>query len=72
MGSKTPVAQSSELFRQLLCEIFNAKHPLVKFADIFNWKWIERSFGVHFHLTTGRAALSPRLAAGLPFSAACL
>ena len=30
MGPKTPVAQSSELFRQPLCEMLNAKHPLMK------------------------------------------
>lgn len=47
MGHKTPVAQSSELFRQPLCDMLNAK------------------FSAHFHATTGRPALSPRLVAGL-------
>ena len=64
MGPKTPVAQSSELFRQPLCEMLNAKHPLVKLADLIDWDEIERSFGAHFQ-TTGRPALSPRLVAGL-------
>jgi hypothetical protein len=30
MSTTTPVAQSSELFRQPLCEMLNAKHLLVK------------------------------------------
>jgi transposase, IS5 family len=65
MGPKAPVAQSSELFRQPLCEMLNAKHPLVKLADVIDWEEIERSFGAHFQTTTGRPALSPRLVAGL-------
>ena len=65
MGPKTPVAQSSELFRQPLCEMLSAKHPLVKLADVIDWDEIERSFGAHFQTTTGRPALSPRLVAGL-------
>ena len=65
MGPKTPVAQSSELFRQSLCEMLNAKYPLVKMADVIEWDEIERSFGAHFQATTGRPALSPRLVAGL-------
>lgn len=63
MGLKTPVAQSSELFRQPPCEMLNAKHPLVKLADVIDWEEIERSFGAHFQATTGRPALSPRLVA---------
>ena len=59
MGTKTPVAQSSELFRQRLCEMLNAKHPLMKLADVIDWDEIERSFGAHFQTTTGRPALSP-------------
>lgn len=59
MGPKSPVAQSSELFRQPLCEMLNAKHPLVKLADVIDWDEIERSFSAHFQVTTGRAALSP-------------
>ena len=65
MGPKAPVAQTSELFRQPLCEMLNAKHPLVKLADVIDWDEIERSFGAHFQTTTGRPALSPRLVAGL-------
>lgn len=64
MGPKTPVAQSSELFHQSLCEMLNAKHPLVKVADVIDWEEIERSLGAHFLTTTGRPALSPRLVAG--------
>lgn len=65
MGPKTPVAQSSELFRQPLCEMLNSKHPLVKLADVIDWEEIERSLSAHFQATTGRPALSPRLVAGL-------
>jgi len=65
MGPMTPVAQASELFRQPLCEMLNAKHPLVKLADVIDWEEIERSFAAHFEATTGRPALSPRLVAGL-------
>jgi IS5 family transposase len=45
--------------------MLNAKHPLVKLADVIDWEEIERSFGAHFQTTTGRPALSPRLVAGL-------
>ena len=48
MGPKTLVAQSSELFRQPLYEMLNAKHPLVKLADVIDWDEIERSFSAHF------------------------
>ena len=48
MGPKSPVAQSHELFRQPLCEMLNAKHPLVKLADAVDWEEIERSFSAHF------------------------
>jgi IS5 family transposase len=65
MGPKSPVAQSHELFRQPLCEMLNAKHPLVKLADVIDWEEIECSFSAHFQATTGRPALSPRLVAGL-------
>jgi len=65
MGPKAPVAHSSELFRQPHCEMLNAKHPLVKLADVIDWEEIERNFGAHFQTTTGRPALSPRLVAGL-------
>jgi transposase, IS5 family len=46
MGPKTPVAQSSELFRQPLCEMLSAKHPLVKLADVIDWEEIERKHPV--------------------------
>lgn len=55
MGPKTPVAQSSELFRQPLGEMLSAKHPLVKLADVIDWGEIESSFGAHFQATTGRS-----------------
>jgi len=53
------------LFRQPLCETLNAKHPLVKLADVIDWEEIERGFLAHFQTTTGRPALPPRLVAGL-------
>jgi IS5 family transposase len=65
MGPKAPVAQSHELFRQPLCEMLNAKHPLVKLAEVIDWEEIEHSFGAHFQTTTGRPALSLRLVTGL-------
>lgn len=51
MGPKTPVAQSSELFRQPCCEMLNSKNPLVKLADVIDWEEIERRFGAHFQTT---------------------
>jgi len=45
--------------------MLNAKHPLVKLADVIDWEEIERNFVAHFQATTGRPALSPRLVAGL-------
>ena len=72
MGSTTPVAQSSELFRQPLCEMLSAKHPLVKLADVIDWDKIERSFGAHFQTITGRPALSPPVGCGPALSAARL
>lgn len=46
MGPKTPVAKSSELFRHPLCEMLNAKHTLVKLADV-DWERVECSFGAY-------------------------
>ena len=71
MGPKTPVAQSSELFRQPLCEMLNAKHPLVKLADVIDWDEIERSFGAHFQTTTGTGVV-PSLGGRPALSAARL
>lgn len=64
MGPRTPVAQSSELVLQPLCDMLNAKHPLVKLADVIDGEEIERSFGAYFQTTTRRPALSLRLVAG--------
>ena len=45
MGPKQPVAQSHELFRQPLVEMLNPKHPLVKLADIIDWRFFLSEFG---------------------------
>ena len=72
MGPKTPVAQFSELFRQPLCEMLSAKHPLVKLADVIDWEEIERSVGAHFQATTGKACSVSPVGCGLALSAARL
>jgi len=65
MGPKPRTPQTDELPRPRLDEQLKMSHPLVRLADLMNWKEIERSFGAHFASSRGRPALSPRLVAGL-------
>ena len=65
MGPKSSQPQSGELFRPLLDEQLNMKHPLVRLAKLINWAEIERTFATSFTSGRGRPALPPRLIAGL-------
>ena len=65
MGPKPSQPQSGELFRPLLDEQLNMKHPLVRLAKLINWAEIERTFATSFTSGRGRPALPPRLIAGL-------
>ena len=56
MGPKSSQPQSGELFRPLLDEQLNMKHPLVRLAKLINWAEIERTFATSFTSGRGRPA----------------
>jgi len=53
------------LFRQLLAELINGKHPLVKLAELIDWNVFEREWAPLFPSRRGRPATPPRVVAGL-------
>ena len=65
MGPKPSQPHTVELFRPRLDEQINMKHPLVRLAALIDWSEIERTFATSFTSGRGRAALAPRLIAGL-------
>jgi IS5 family transposase len=65
MGPKRQSPASSELFQQLLTELINLQHPLVKLAELIDWQVFETQWAGFFPSKTGRPATPPRLIAGL-------
>ena len=65
MGPKPKGPQTGELFRQLLAELINGKHPLVKLAELIDWNVFEREWAPLFPSRRGRPATPPRVVAGL-------
>ncbi|MCO5120700.1 MAG: IS5 family transposase [Burkholderiaceae bacterium] len=66
MGPKTPPAATDhDLFRLELVNLIDARHELVRLAELIDWSVFEREFGGQFVSTTGRPALPTRLVAGL-------
>ncbi|MDP1596137.1 MAG: IS5 family transposase [Methylotenera sp.] len=65
MGPKHPFPASCELFRQVLTELINLEHPLVKLAALIDWEVFQTQWSGFFPSKTGRPATPPRLIAGL-------
>ena len=65
MGPKSKHPQTNDLFLQLLVELVNLNHPLVKLAELIDWSVFETRWSAFFPSKTGRPANSPRLIAGL-------
>ena len=65
MGPKATVPQSQDLFRPMLVELVNLKHPLVKLAEVIEWEHIDTLCVPLFPSQRGRPAIAPRLIAGL-------
>jgi IS5 family transposase len=64
MGPK-PRATERDLFRQLLLEQINLKHPLVRLAGLIDWARLGTAMSESFVSRAGRPATSPSLIAGL-------
>ena len=64
MGPKAPVTEV-DLFRHPLLEQINAKHPLVRLADLIDWPRLSAAMSESFTSRRGRPATSARLIAGL-------
>ena len=65
MGPKATAPQSQDLFRPMLIELVNLKHPLVKLAEMIEWEHIDMLCVPLFPSQRGRPAIAPRLIAGL-------
>lgn len=65
MGPKRQPPASGELFQQVLTELINLEHPLVKLAALIDWQVFETRWTGFFPSKTGRPATPPRLIAGL-------
>ena len=65
MGPKATAPQSQDLFRPMLIELVNLKHPLVKLAEMIEWEHIDTLCVPLFPSQRGRPAIAPRLIAGL-------
>lgn len=65
MGPKPPSPASGELFQQVLTELINLEHPLVKLAALIDWEVFQTQWSGFFPSKTGRPATPPRLIAGL-------
>lgn len=65
MGPKHQSSASGELFQQVLTELINLEHPLVKLAALIDWEVFQTQWAGFFPSKTGRPATPPRLIAGL-------
>ncbi|MDP2281472.1 MAG: IS5 family transposase, partial [Methylotenera sp.] len=65
MGPKCQSPASGELFQQLLTDLINLQHPLVKLAALIDWAVFQTQWTGYFPSKTGRPATPPRLIAGL-------
>jgi len=65
MGPKRQSPASGELFQQVLTELINLEHPLVKLATLIDWEVFQTQWAGFFPSKTGRPATPPRLIAGL-------
>ena len=65
MGPKAAVPRPQDLFRPMLIELVNLKHPLVKLAEMIEWEHIDMLCVPLFPSQRGRPAIAPRLIAGL-------
>lgn len=61
---QTKTIPQKDLFQPQLVDIINPNHPLVRLANIIDWKLLDNELGAHF-ATVGAAALPTRLMAGL-------
>ena len=65
MAPKRPFPTSGELFGQVLADLINLEHPLVKLAGLIDWEVFQTQWADFFPSKTGRPATPPRLIAGL-------
>src|SRR5574343_1878738 len=65
MGPKGKHPSTGDLFQQPLAELINLKHPLVKLAELIDWRVFEREWAPLFPSGRGRPATPPQLVAGL-------
>ena len=67
MMTKTPTNTQRELFRPLLSDIIDMKHPLVVLADKIDWQKFEDEFAGKYCLNNGRPSAEVRLMVGLHY-----
>ena len=59
--------EQNDLLRPRLVDMIDARHELVKLADLIDWEFFEREWAGFFPSAPGRPATSPRLIAGLMY-----
>jgi IS5 family transposase len=65
MGPKTTASADQDLFRMELVNLIDARHELVKLAELIDWQAFSDEWSPQFTSTTGRPALPTRLMAAL-------
>lgn len=68
MRPKPPEGNGSDdLFRARLSSQLDLKHPLVRLAELLDWRRFETAFGALYHETAGRPGKPMRLMVGLTY-----
>lgn len=67
MMTKTKPETQRDLFRPLLAEIIDMKHPLVVLADKIDWREFETEFAAKYCPDNGRPSAEVRLMVGLHY-----
>ena len=65
MGPKDKYRSASDFFQRPLLELINHKHPLVKLAELIDWRVFKTRWAEFFLWSTGRPSTSPCLSADL-------
>ena len=65
MKHRTRPTEQDHLLRPRLVDLIDLRHELVKLTALIDWEVFDREWSEFFPSATGRAAIPPRLLAGL-------
>ncbi len=65
MKHRTRPPEQDDFLRPRLVDLIDQRHELVKLTALIDWEVFDREWSEFFPSATGRAAIPPRLLAGL-------